>query len=102
MTINPWIKTTLLAGIGGAIASSFAALMDPEKYRFPHDLGSGKMWEFFIQGFVVTGGALLIKSPFGQNMLNAFKVSQQQLKESKEQVEQLRTELHESTKANQS
>lgn len=57
-----WIKAIVLTALGGAITSSFAALID-HRYNFPKDLGSGKMWEFFIQGALVTGGALLVQSP---------------------------------------
>jgi hypothetical protein len=93
MTINPWIKTTLIAMLGGGVAGAFAAAMDPSKYHFPKDFGSGKLWEYFAEGAITVGVALVIKSPFGQSMMTAFKDSQQQLKQSKEDVEQTKESI---------
>ena len=43
-----WVRTSALAAIGGGIAGSVSALMDPQKYQFPRDFGSGKMWTYFL------------------------------------------------------
>jgi hypothetical protein len=99
MTINPWIKTVLIASLGGGIAGAFAAAMDPSKYRFPQEFGSGKLWEFFLEGALTVGAATAIKSPFGQKMLSSFKDSQQQLKDGKETVAQTKADLKDSTKS---
>lgn len=97
MTINPWIKTSIIATVGGGIAGAFAAAMDPSKYRFPHDFGSGKLWEFFFEGAVTVGAATLIKSPFGQGVLAAFKDSQKQLKEGKDDIAKTKADIKATT-----
>ena len=83
MKINPWIKTSLLAALGGGIAGVAAAATNPALYRFPQDLGSGKMWIHFFTGAAVTFGALCLKSPVGQKVMLSFKDSQTQLEQSK-------------------
>src|SRR5215472_10297889 len=77
-----WLKTALMAAVGGGIAACIAALFDPAKFSLAKDLGSGKEWTFFLQGFAVTFGALLIKSPFGQEMIATYQKSQKALAES--------------------
>jgi hypothetical protein len=91
--VMKWLKTCIVAGLGAGIASMVAALSDPTKYRFPQDLGSGKMWPYFLSGAAMTIGALLIKSPFGQQALTTFKESQTQLKESQGLIEETKTEI---------
>lgn len=98
MKLNPWIKTTIIATIGGGLAGALAASMDPQKYNWRHDIGSGKLWEFFIEGAVTVGLATLIKSPFGQQVMTSFKDSQQQLKDSQQTVADTKTELKDATK----
>ena len=93
--INPWLKTTLVATLGGGIAGATAALMDPTKYSFPHDLGSGKLWKFFIQGALMVGGATLIKSPLGQKVIAEYKESQQTLKDGEQTIIETKTLLKE-------
>jgi hypothetical protein len=92
-----WIKTIAIAMLGGGLAGAFAAAMDPNKYRFPQDFGSGKLWEYFAEGAITVGLATLIKSPLGQKTLAAFKDSQQQLGDSRKHIEDTKTELKEST-----
>lgn len=76
-----WLKTTGIAVVGGGVAGAFAAAMDPSKYHFPHDFGSGKLWKFFLEGCAMTLMALLIKSPLGQKVMTSFQQSQQQAKD---------------------
>lgn len=90
---NKWIKTTLVSIFGGGIAGSVAALSDPAKYRFPQDLGTGKMWPFFLSGAGMTLGAMLLKSPLGQQVVGALKDSQQQLAEGKQAVEDAKADV---------
>lgn len=88
-----WVKTVAIAAVGGGVAGSVAALSDPAKYVFPRDLGTGKMWPFFLSGAGVAVGALLLKSPFGTKVMSAVKESQTQLAESKQAIEQAKSDL---------
>jgi hypothetical protein len=91
--INPWVKTTLFATVGGGIAAAFTAALDPSKYHFPADVGSGKLWAYFFEGAIMVGAALLIKSPLGQQVMTSYKESQAQLKESQEALAQAKADL---------
>lgn len=95
--LNPdtwkWIKTTLIAVLGGGLAAALAAAFDPQKYDIRHDIGSGKLWQFFLEGAGAMLVGLLIKSPLGQQALTSFKDSQQQLQEAKASLEQTKTDL---------
>lgn len=88
-----WLKTSGLAAVGGGIAGAFAAAMDPTKYHFPHDIGSGKLWKFFFMGAGLTFGSLLLRSPLGQQAMSAYRDSQQQAAEDKAAIEKLKGEL---------
>jgi len=94
-----WLKTAVIAALGGGVAGSVAALSDPAKYRFPQDLGTGKMWPFFLTGAAVTFGALLVRSPLGQQTLKAYRDTQVQSKADQEELEKLKTELKERDKS---
>lgn len=61
-----WIKSVVVPIIGGGLAGAFTAALDPSKYHFPHDFGSGKLWEYFFMGAVLTASGMLAKSQFGQ------------------------------------
>jgi hypothetical protein len=88
-----WIKTSVLAMLGGGFTAAVAAMFDPSKYSFPHDLGSGKLWRYVFAGWGLTFGALLIHSPLGQKTLAALKDLQAQLAQSKADLEQAKAEL---------
>jgi hypothetical protein len=90
-----WLKTAGLAAGGGGVAGAFAAAMDPSKYVFPHDFGSGKLWKYFFMGAALTFGGLLIKSPLGQSMMSAYKQSQADLEASKRTVAETKAALKE-------
>lgn len=81
-----WLKVSGLSAIGGGVASSVGALADPTKYSFPKDLGTGRMWPFFLQGAGLTFVAMLLKSPLGVKILSSVKESQAQLQESQQAV----------------
>jgi hypothetical protein len=91
--VKKWFRTSVLAGLGGGIAGAFAAATDATKYNFPHDLGSGKLWKFFFMGAAITFGGLLIKSPFGQQMMGAYKQSQEDLAASQAALEETKAAL---------
>lgn len=55
-----WLKTSILTVVGGGFVSAFAAAWDYDKYHFPEDLGSGKLWEYFVAGAAVTFTGLLV------------------------------------------
>jgi hypothetical protein len=93
---HPAIRWGISAGIsalGGGVAASVAALSDPSKYRFPQDLGSGKMWPFFLQGAGLVFVGMLLKSPMGQKVLSSVKESQGSLKESQQLIEDTKSDL---------
>lgn len=70
-----WIKVALLSAIGGGIAGATSAVIDPSRFHFPHDFGSGKLWEYFLEGALLTFGAMVLKSPIGMKMLGSFNES---------------------------
>jgi hypothetical protein len=88
-----WLKTAVIAALGGGIAAIVATAADPAKYHFPRDLGSGKMWPYFLQGIALTFGAMLLKSPLGQKVVEAMKDSQAQLKQSQADLAQAKDDL---------
>jgi hypothetical protein len=88
-----WLKVSLLAALGGGIAAAFTASMDPLKYSFPHDFGSGKLWKFFFMGVAVTFGALLVKSPLGQKAMSAYKETHEKMAENKPVLEEAKADL---------
>jgi hypothetical protein len=92
-SILKWLRTALISALGGGIAAIVATAADPQKYRFPQDLGSGKMWPYFLAGIGLTFGGMLLKSPFGQTTLAALKDAQAQLKESQETLEKAKADL---------
>jgi hypothetical protein len=92
LKLKSWLKTALMAAGGGGIAGAVAAAFDPKKYDIRHDIGSGKLWIFFFQGFGLTFLALLVKSPFGQQMIGAYKDSQSQLEQSRKEIERLKAQ----------
>jgi hypothetical protein len=73
-----WIKTSLLAAVGGGIAAMTAAAMDPTKYQFPRDFGTGKLWPYFFSGMIVTFGAL------SKHSIDEYRKSQEQLEADRE------------------
>lgn len=81
--LKKWVTTVLVAGFGGGVAGVVATLADPSKYAFPRDLGSGKMWPFFLSGAAVAVGAMFLKSPFGQKVMEQAKESQAQIAQTK-------------------
>jgi hypothetical protein len=88
-----WIKTALISSVVGGIMAAIAAACDPSKYRFPQDLGSGKLWPFFLAGAGAMFGGMLLKSPLGQSALSTFKDSQAQLAQSKQDLADAKEQL---------
>lgn len=91
--VKSWLKMLVIAAFGGGIAGSVAALSDPAKYTFPRDLGSGKMWPFFLSGAGTAVGAMLLKSPLGIRIMDAVKQSKQDLQDSKAVLDQTKRDL---------
>jgi hypothetical protein len=88
-----WIKTGVIACLGGGVTAAIAAAMDPSKYQFPHDIGSGKLWKFFFTGAGTMLIGLLVKSPLGQKAISTFKETQEQLKDTQGTIETTKTEI---------
>jgi hypothetical protein len=93
MRINSKITTTALAALGGGAAAIVATLADPQKYRFPQDLGSGKMWPYFLTGIGLTLIGKVVHSQQGQKILSDFKDSQAQLDADKQTIEDLKAQI---------
>lgn len=91
--LKKWLKTTAMATVGGGIGAAVTAAFDPNKYNIRHDIGSGKLWIYFFEGFGVTLAALLIKSPLGQQVMGAYRDSQTQLAANKADVEAARKQF---------
>jgi hypothetical protein len=93
-----WIKTAVIAMLGGGLAGGLSALFDPSKYNFPRDLGSGKLWKYVFMGWGLTLGGLLIKSPLGKQVTQAYRDSQAQLEADREAFEKIKAALTEKDK----
>jgi hypothetical protein len=88
-----WIITTAGACVGGGIAGAFTAAMDPSKYHFPQDFGSGKLWKYFGMGVALTFGGMLLHSPLGQKVMGSYKATQEQLAQDQRDLDQAKKDL---------
>lgn len=68
--------------------AALAAAMDPTKWSFPRDLGSGKLFPFFFGGAGMTFAALVTQSPFGKKMIAVYRDSQAQIQQAKREIEE--------------
>ena len=91
--LKKWTITLVGSAIGGGIAGAFAAAMDPTKYQFPHDFGSGKLWKYFGMGAALTLGGAALRSSWGQKIMGSFTASQAQLAQSQKDLEQAKADL---------
>jgi hypothetical protein len=88
-----WIRTSIVSAVGGGIMGAIAAACDPTKYRFPQDLGSGKLWPFFLAGAGTMFAGSLLRSPLGQQFMGSFKDMQDQLAQSKADLAKAKEDL---------
>jgi hypothetical protein len=88
-----WLKTAIIASVGGGITASVAAACDPSKYRFPQDLGSGKLWPFFLSGAGLMFVGMLIKSPLGQQVMASYTDAKKQMAENQAAIDQAKANL---------
>lgn len=88
-----WIVTTAVAMLGGGAAAGFSAAMDPTKYHFPQDFGSGKLWKYVFMGWALTFGGVLIHSPLGQKVIAISKQSKEQLDQTQKDLDQAKADL---------
>jgi hypothetical protein len=72
-----WLRTVLLGLAGGAAAGGYTILIEPGFYHFPRDFGSGKLWEFFWGGFLLTVGGILVESPLGKRLMHPFEAGKE-------------------------
>lgn len=93
-----WIISAGGAVVGGGIAGAFTAALDPTKYHFPQDFGSGKLWKYFGMGAALTLGGMLLHSPLGQKVLGSYKATQEQLAQTQRDLEQAKSEIKSSAK----
>jgi hypothetical protein len=91
--VKQWILSTGAIIFGGGIAGAFSAAIDRTKYQFPQDFGSGKLWKYFFMGCLLTFGGSLLRSPWGQKIMASFQASQQQLKQSREDLQTAQKDL---------
>jgi hypothetical protein len=96
--MKKWAKTALIAAVGGGMTAALAAAFDPAKYDIRHDLGSGKLWDFFFEGSAVALGAMLIKSPWGRQAMSAYTESQSQAKQDKAELDAARKQFGDASK----
>lgn len=88
-----WLVSTVIALLGGGFAAAIPALTDPNKYRFPQDLGSGKLWPYVITGWVLTFSGILIHSPLGQKAMAFTEQSKEQLAQSQKDLDKAKADL---------
>jgi hypothetical protein len=88
-----WTKTAVIAALGGGIAAIVATAADPTKYHFPRDLGTGKMWPFFLEGIGLTLGAMLLKSPLGKHVMGAVQKAKDNAAENQAALEKAKNDL---------
>jgi hypothetical protein len=98
--IKHWIVTTAVAMLGGGFAAGFTAMLDPTKYKFPQDLGSGKLWKYVFMGWALTFGGILLHSPLGQKVIAFNKQNKEQLEQTQKELDQAKKELKASVKQN--
>lgn len=91
--VKKWLKTAVLAAVGGGVAAAVTAAFDPQKWSITHDLGSGKLWLYFFEGASVTFGALLLKSPLGQQVIGSYQQSQKQVAEDRAALDKVKADL---------
>jgi hypothetical protein len=91
--IVKWTKTAVIASLGGGVAAAFTAAMDPSKYRFPNDFGSGKLWPFFFQGAGLIFVGLLLKSPFGKEVMGSIQKAKEDTAESQAAIQKTKDDL---------
>jgi hypothetical protein len=90
-----WIIAAVSASVGGGIAGAVTAAMDPTKYHFPHDFGSGKLWKYFLMGAGLTFGGMLLHSPLGQKLIGSYKTTQEQLAADQAKLQQSKVNIQE-------
>jgi hypothetical protein len=88
-----WVITTAVAMLGGGFAAGFTAMMDPSKYSFPKDLGTGKLWPYVFMGWGLTFAGVLIHSPIGQKVIAITKQSKAQLEQTQQELNQAKDSL---------
>jgi len=93
-----WVISAAIACAGGGLAGAFSAVMDPAKYHFPQDFGSGKLWKYFGMGAALTLGGMLLHSPLGQKILGSYKATQQQLAANQRDLDQAKAEFKSAAK----
>ena len=49
-----WIKATVVAMLCGGFTASIRIALDPTQYRWPHDIGTGKLLIHFLGGAGIT------------------------------------------------
>jgi hypothetical protein len=88
-----WVSSTVIAMLGGGAAAGFTAAIDPSKYNFPKDLGSGKLWPYVFMGWGLTFAGILVHSPIGQKVIAFSKQSQEQLEQTQKDLDKAKAAL---------
>jgi hypothetical protein len=91
--IRRWIIAAVGSALGGGITGAITAAMDPGKYRFPQDFGTGKLWPFFFTGASLVLAGMVLRSPWGQKVMGGYKETQAQLAASQKDLEQAKADL---------
>ena len=88
-----WVRTALISSVSGGVMAAIAAACDPSKYRFPADLGSGKLWPFFLAGAGAMFAGALLKSPLGQSAMQSYQDARAELEQAKKDIDKAKESL---------
>jgi hypothetical protein len=88
-----WIISSIAASITGGISAAITTAMDPAKYKFPQDFGSGKLWPSFLAGTGAVFLGMLLRSPMGQKLIGTYKDTQAQLAQNQKELDQAKAEI---------
>lgn len=91
MTGKEWLKSAVVAVVGGACAATSAIIMDPTKFNLSNGLKDEAL--IALQGAVVGLGALFIRSPLGSSLVSALREAKVQSAADKALIEQLQEQL---------
>lgn len=88
-----WIRTAAISSVSGGVMAAIAAACDPTKYSFPRDLGSGKLWPFFLAGAGAMFAGALLRSPLGQSAMQSYQDARAELEHAKQDIDKAKAAL---------
>jgi hypothetical protein len=97
--MKTWLKTTLVAGAGGALSALMAALADPAGFSVKYKLGSGRLAVMMLEGAAAAVVALFLRSPRGQEIIGTFKQTQEQARADAAMLDKVKSDITTAAKA---